>query len=125
MDISYAHEAFGTNPEDPQGYAAWGCTKSMFANRISFSFDFRGMCCQNNNKFQWVSAILYIVCALTIVLHPPMPVTYIHTNLYTTKSRLFMTLKEKAFENIMGNGEMLLTGIFSFLHNIFYSIRQK
>ena len=42
LTISDAHEGWGSNPEEPKGYAAWGCTKNMFANRLSYNFDFRG-----------------------------------------------------------------------------------
>ena len=33
---------------------------------------------------------------------------------YKTKSKVLMTLKEKAFENIVGKEKMLVTKIFSF-----------
>ena len=42
LSISDAYEGWGSNPEDPKGYAAWGCTKNMFANRISYNFNFQG-----------------------------------------------------------------------------------
>ena len=42
LTTSDAHEGWGSNPEDPNGYAAWGCCKNMFANRISYNFNFRG-----------------------------------------------------------------------------------
>ena len=42
LTTSDAHESWGSNPEDPKGYAAWGCCKNMFANRISYNFNFRG-----------------------------------------------------------------------------------
>ena len=31
----------------------------------------------------------------------------------------------KAFENVVGKGEMLVTSIFSFSHNIFFSSQHK
>ncbi|XP_033753240.1 LOW QUALITY PROTEIN: fatty acid synthase-like [Pecten maximus] len=36
------HEAVTTDPETTQGYCMTGCTRSMFANRLSFFFDFKG-----------------------------------------------------------------------------------
>ncbi|XP_021358822.1 fatty acid synthase-like [Mizuhopecten yessoensis] len=36
------HEGVTLDPETTQGYSMTGCTKSMFANRLSFFFDFKG-----------------------------------------------------------------------------------
>ncbi|KAL3877602.1 hypothetical protein ACJMK2_035297 [Sinanodonta woodiana] len=42
LGISEAHEGWGSDPDKPRGYAAWGCTKNMFANRVSFTFSLKG-----------------------------------------------------------------------------------
>ena len=42
--------------------------------------------------------------------------------LFTTQSRLLMTLEKKPFENIVGKEKMLVTSIFSFSHNVFCPI---
>ncbi|WAR19700.1 FAS-like protein [Mya arenaria] len=39
---SESHEAWSTDPESTVGYGMTGCTRSMFANRLSFFFDFKG-----------------------------------------------------------------------------------
>ena len=36
-----------------------------------------------------------------------------------------MTLKKKAFEDIVGKGEMLVASVFSFSHYVFYSSHYK
>ncbi|KAK3091059.1 hypothetical protein FSP39_016810 [Pinctada imbricata] len=40
--FSEAYEGFSTDPEHVKGYAPLGGTASMFANRISYSFDLKG-----------------------------------------------------------------------------------
>ena len=39
---SESHEAWSTDTEKIVGYEMTGCQRSMFANRISFTFDFKG-----------------------------------------------------------------------------------
>lgn len=39
---SEAAEAFSSNTEEIVGYGMTGCCRAMFANRISFAFDFKG-----------------------------------------------------------------------------------
>ena len=39
---SEAHDAWSCDPEKTVGYSMTGCTRSMFANRISYFFDFKG-----------------------------------------------------------------------------------
>ena len=39
---SESHEAWSTDPDTTVGYSMTGCTRSMFANRLSFFFDFKG-----------------------------------------------------------------------------------
>ena len=39
---SEAHDAWARDAEALIGYELTGCSKSMFANRLSFFFDFRG-----------------------------------------------------------------------------------
>lgn len=39
---SEAHDAWSCDPEKTVGYSMTGCTRSMFANRLSFYFDFKG-----------------------------------------------------------------------------------
>lgn len=39
---SEAHEAWSTDPEKTVGYCMTGCQRAMFANRLSFFFDFKG-----------------------------------------------------------------------------------
>ena len=47
-------------------------------------------------------------------------------SLFTAQSGLLMTLNEKAFENIVGEGENAgITSIFSFSHNVFYPSQKK
>jgi acyl transferase domain-containing protein len=41
---SESHEAWSNDPEKIVGYEMTGCTRSMFANRLSFFFDFKGVC---------------------------------------------------------------------------------
>ena len=41
------------------------------------------------------------------------------------QSRLLTTLWKKPFENIVGKEKMLITSIFSFSHNVFYSIIER
>ncbi|XP_060080138.1 fatty acid synthase-like [Ylistrum balloti] len=40
--VSEFHDAVSSDPETIQGYSMTGCTRSMFANRLSFFFDFKG-----------------------------------------------------------------------------------
>jgi len=42
---SEAHDAWTADGERVTGYEMTGCTRSMFANRLSYFFDFRGLCC--------------------------------------------------------------------------------
>ena len=49
----------------------------------------------------------------------------VKTEPFTTHSRLLMTLKKKLFEKIVGKGENVGIGIFSFSQNVFYSIRDR
>ena len=42
---------------------------------------------------------------------------------FTTQSRLLITLRKKSFENMVGNGKMLVTSIFSISHNVFHPIK--
>ncbi|CAC5370812.1 FASN [Mytilus coruscus] len=39
---SESHDAWSCDPEKTVGYSMTGCTRSMFANRLSFFFDFKG-----------------------------------------------------------------------------------
>ncbi|XP_060583977.1 fatty acid synthase-like [Ruditapes philippinarum] len=39
---SESHEAWSMDVEDTVGYAMTGCTRSMFSNRLSYFFDFKG-----------------------------------------------------------------------------------
>ena len=39
---SESHDAWSGDLENIVGYEMTGCTRSMFANRISFFFDFKG-----------------------------------------------------------------------------------
>lgn len=39
---SEAGEAFSVDPEQLLGYSMTGCQRAMFANRISYFFDFKG-----------------------------------------------------------------------------------
>lgn len=39
---SESHHAWSADPETTVGYGMTGCTRSMFANRLSFFFDFKG-----------------------------------------------------------------------------------
>lgn len=39
---SESHEAWTNDVETVVGYEMTGCTRSMFANRLSFFFDFKG-----------------------------------------------------------------------------------
>lgn len=39
---SECHEAWASDPETAAGYAMTGCTRSMFANRLSYFYDFKG-----------------------------------------------------------------------------------
>ena len=41
---SESHDAWSNNTEDLVGYEMTGCTRSMFANRLSYFFDFKGVC---------------------------------------------------------------------------------
>ena len=43
---SEAGEAFSVDPEQLLGYSMTGCQRAMFANRISYFFDFKGMCAE-------------------------------------------------------------------------------
>ncbi len=40
---SESHEAWSYDAQDVVGYEMTGCTRSMFANRLSYYFDFKGM----------------------------------------------------------------------------------
>ncbi|KAL5018316.1 hypothetical protein ScPMuIL_004038 [Solemya velum] len=40
--LSEFHESWSTDPDSVNGYAATGCTRTMFANRLSYFFDFKG-----------------------------------------------------------------------------------
>lgn len=40
---SEAGEAFSKDPEELLGYSMTGCQRAMFANRLSYFFDFSGM----------------------------------------------------------------------------------
>ena len=40
---SESHEAWIKDPEKLVGYEMTGCSRSMFANRLSFCYDFKGM----------------------------------------------------------------------------------
>lgn len=40
---SEAGEAFSKDPEELLGYSMTGCQRAMFANRLSYFFDFNGM----------------------------------------------------------------------------------
>ena len=40
--LSESHEAWSADTDKIVGYEMTGCQKSMFANRISFTFDFKG-----------------------------------------------------------------------------------
>ena len=39
---SESHDAWSGDPDNIVGYEMTGCTRSMFANRISYFFDFKG-----------------------------------------------------------------------------------
>ena len=39
---SESHEAWATDPDTTVGYSMTGCTRSMFSNRLSYFFDFKG-----------------------------------------------------------------------------------
>lgn len=41
---SEAGEAFSRDPEELLGYSMTGCQRAMLANRLSYFFDFRGLC---------------------------------------------------------------------------------
>lgn len=38
------NEALGSDPEEIDGLSLLGTTRSMFFNRLSYTFDFRGTC---------------------------------------------------------------------------------
>ena len=40
---SESHEAWTMDVEKITGYEMTGCTRSMFANRVSYTFDFKGI----------------------------------------------------------------------------------
>ena len=40
---SESHEAWTSDPEMVVGYSMTGCTRSMFSNRLSYFFDFKGL----------------------------------------------------------------------------------
>ena len=42
MSGSEAGEAFSRDPEELLGYSMTGCQRAMFANRLSYFFDFNG-----------------------------------------------------------------------------------
>ena len=42
---SESHDAWTADADRVTGYEMTGCTRSMFANRLSYFFDFRGLYC--------------------------------------------------------------------------------
>lgn len=48
---SEAHEAWAMDPQKTVGYSMTGCTRSMFANRLSYFFDFKGRKLQHWRPF--------------------------------------------------------------------------
>ena len=56
---SEAHDIWGLCPEKIVGYEVTGCTRSMFANRISYCFDFKG---------EWLTILVFVfVCILQLI----------------------------------------------------------
>ena len=54
---SESHEVWAFDMDKIVGYEMTGCTKSMFANRLSFFFDFKGQSskdvhCSLHNRFE-------------------------------------------------------------------------
>jgi len=47
---SESYDAWTKDPEKTIGYSITGCARSMFANRISFFFDFKG---NISSYFNW------------------------------------------------------------------------
>ena len=45
---SESHEAWASDPDKTVGYSMTGCTRSMFSNRLSFFFDFKGKSSSDN-----------------------------------------------------------------------------
>ena len=48
--VADAAEAFGSDAETLLGYSVTGTNRAMLANRLSYSFDFRGNCHTCSNK---------------------------------------------------------------------------
>jgi len=44
---SESHDAWTADADRVTGYEMTGCTRSMFANRLSYFFDFKGVYCIN------------------------------------------------------------------------------
>jgi len=55
---SEAHDAWTADAERVTGYEMTGCTRSMFANRLSYFFDFRGVYCMH--RFPLLSVVEYL-----------------------------------------------------------------
>jgi len=50
--LSEAYDAWTAADSDQlTGYEITGCSRAMFANRLSYFFDFRGLYCDMNNDF--------------------------------------------------------------------------
>jgi len=64
---SEAHDAWTADAERVTGYEMTGCTRSMFANRLSYFFDFRGLYFDSLALFQhWLLAFVVSHIAITI-----------------------------------------------------------
>lgn len=57
---SEAGEAFSADPEQLLGYSMTGCQRAMFANRISYFFDFKGKSADKSKGFQ------HLLCKLAL-----------------------------------------------------------
>jgi len=56
---SEAHDAWTADADRVTGYEMTGCTRSMFANRLSYFFDFRGSCFDSLSLFgHWMLAFV-------------------------------------------------------------------
>ena len=62
---SEAGEAFSSNAEDIDGYDMTGCFPAMFANRVSFAFDFKGPSFAVNTACS--SSLLALDCAVQAI----------------------------------------------------------
>ncbi|KAK3730951.1 hypothetical protein QZH41_008841, partial [Actinostola sp. cb2023] len=62
---SEAGEAFSSNAEDIDGYDMIGCCPAMFANRVSFAFDFKGPSFSVNTACS--SSLLALDCAVQAI----------------------------------------------------------